>query len=47
MPLTFINEREVNIGSGNGMVASSNTPLPKQMPTQIYVTIWHQYATMK
>ena len=31
--------REVNIGSGNGLVPSGNKPLPEPMLTQIYVTL--------
>ena len=30
---------QVNIGSGNGLVLSSNKPLPEPMLTQIYVAI--------
>ena len=31
---------QVNIGSGNGLVLSSNKPLPEPMLTQIYVAIY-------
>ena len=37
--------RYVNIGSGNGLVASGNKPLPEPMLTQIYVVIWRHQAT--
>ena len=32
----------VNIGPGNGLVPSSNKPLPEAIMTQIYVTKWRQ-----
>ena len=35
----------VNTGSGNGLVPSDTKPLPEPMMTQIFVTIWHHYAT--
>ena len=38
---------QVNIGSGNGLLPSGNTPLPAWGKlTQICVTIWHHKATM-
>ena len=40
------NPTEVNIGSGNGLVLSGNTPLLKPMLTRIYVAIWHHWAMM-
>ena len=36
----------VNISSGNGLVPSSNKPLPEPMLTQIFVAIWCHWATM-
>ena len=36
---------EVNIGSGNGLVPSSNIPLTGPMLAQIYVAVCHS-ATM-
>ena len=30
-----------NTGSGNGLVSSSNKPLPEPVLSQIYVTMWH------
>ena len=35
----------VYIGSDNGLMPSSNKPLPEPMLTQISVTIWCHYAT--
>ena len=37
---------KVNIVSGIGLVPSGNKPLSKPMLTQIYVIIWHHWATM-
>ena len=34
------------MGAGNGLVFSSNTPLPELMLTSIYVAIGGHYATM-
>ena len=36
----------VNIGSDNGLVSSSNKPLPEPIFAKFYRTIWHHYATM-
>ena len=36
----------INIGSGNGLVLSSNKPLPDPMLAQLYVPIWHHQATV-
>ena len=37
---------KVNIGLGNGLVASSTDQLPELMLTQVYVGIRYQYVTM-
>ena len=36
----------INIGSGNGLVSSSNEPLLGPLPMQIYVAIYSNYARM-
>ena len=36
--------REVNAGSGNGLVTSGNKPLSEPMLTQVDVAMWHQYS---
>ena len=38
--------RKINFGSGNGLVPSSNKPVPESMLTQIYVAILRHSATM-
>ena len=37
---------EINIGLGNGLVPSSNKPVPESMLTQIYVAIPRHSASM-
>ena len=37
---------DVNIGSGNGLVLSSNKQLPEPMLTEIHVAILRHYAIM-
>ena len=36
-----LTDDEVDTGSGNGLVLSSNKPLPEPMLAQIYVAIWY------
>ena len=41
MNVTGHHRWSVNIGSGNGLLPSSNNPLPEPMLTQISVVTWH------
>ena len=46
MNVTWLHWLSVNIGSGNGLVSSDNTPLPEPMLTKISVTMWRHLTTI-
>ena len=43
---TELHQWDGNIGSSNSLASSDDNPLPEPMLIQIYVAIWHHWATV-